>query len=158
MMKKVVLTLLACTLVLGVSACGKEEQVSEKTNAESNQDSQISTLEIMQYDLGDNVETKDELKITLHTVKAEVDGTYTLNMDIESLSNHKDIKADAFLVDNATVLSKETVSFKDDNKQSVKLNFRMNDEATKTTTFTYTGDSNKIWNLELPDLSTVSTA
>lgn len=117
----------------------------------------------MQFGLGETVETKDDLKITLNSIEViEDDGLhsdsvmYSLDITIEALSEHKDIEAGELLVGDEAKVSDETVSFKDNKVQNIKLKFCIGKDI-KITTFTYTGDANKLWNIELPDLSTVST-
>lgn len=168
MRKKLVLLLLAGVVILGVSACGKEDTKKEKAEqtvdkTDEQQENQISTMEIIQFGLGETVETKDDLKITLNSIEVIEDDElhsdsvmYSLDITIEALSEHKDIEAGELLVGDEAKVSDETVSFKDNKVQNIKLKFCIGKDI-KITTFTYTGDASKLWNIELPDLSTVST-
>lgn len=156
MRKRLVVAVLGLCL-LSLTACDKEVPKDVEQSSPS-------TLEIMQYDVGDVVETKDGLKITLNGITALQDKDvhkgnqmYSIDMTVEAVEKHDDLGAGAFLVSNEGYVSDRDISFKDKSKHEISLNFCVSKDL-KDITFTYTGDMSVLWDVHLPELSTVSTA
>lgn len=184
MKKKLVIGMLLAVTCLGVVGCdndiesqrtiAKQEKQKTQTKDEKKEENKPtvgtpSTLEIMQYGIDDEVTTKDNIIITVKGIELVQDTSVNQDLAMYLLKYTATSPKDTFK------LSKDdfTLSYADRKTANItggtefeapgimiangEIQFTVPKD-TKTVSLSYKNDGSAIWNLELPDLSTVSTA